>query len=239
MPAVTENAPKLVDWLDEECAAHFAGSTKGLDALGIEHHLEPRLVRGFDYYTRTTFEFAARHWSRAERGRRRRSLRRARRAARRAHLHPGSVSASASRGCCSHATRRAASRSNRRALDAFVVDLTGGAAARDLCEELRRAGLGAERAFDGQVARRSQMKLADRSGATVAMIVGPEELAAGEVTLRELRSGGPRGESRGRRSWARWHRVDLRQSVEQTRFKGDERDIDANAPVRGAEVWKT
>jgi histidyl-tRNA synthetase len=73
------------------------------------------------------------------------------------------------------------------ALDAFVVDLTGGEAARDLCEELRRAGLGAERGFDGR-SLKSQLKLADRSGARVALIVGPEELSSGEVTLRELRT---------------------------------------------------
>ena len=69
-----------------------------------------------------------------------------------------------------------------------MVDLTGGEAARDLCADLRRAGLGADRAFDGR-SPKAQMRLADRSGARVAVIVGPEELAAGEVTFRELRAG--------------------------------------------------
>jgi histidyl-tRNA synthetase len=71
-------------------------------------------------------------------------------------------------------------------LDAFVVDLTGGEAARDLTHELRGAGLSADRRFGGG-SMKSQMKSADRSGATVALIVGDDELAVGEVTLRPLR----------------------------------------------------
>ena len=63
-------------------------------------------------------------------------------------------------------------------LDAFVVDTTGGQVARQLTVELRRAGLRADRAFDGR-SLKSQMKAADRSGARVALIVGPDELAAG------------------------------------------------------------
>jgi histidyl-tRNA synthetase len=70
-----------------------------------------------------------------------------------------------------------------------VVDLTGGDEARDLCEELRRSGLSADRAFDGR-SPKAQLKLADRSGARLAIIVGPDEKLAGEVTLREMRTGG-------------------------------------------------
>ncbi|HLX89800.1 MAG TPA: histidine--tRNA ligase, partial [Acidimicrobiales bacterium] len=57
--AVTEHAPRMLDYLDEDCAAHFDRVRRGLDALGIAHRIEPRLVRGLDYYTRTTFEFSA------------------------------------------------------------------------------------------------------------------------------------------------------------------------------------
>jgi histidyl-tRNA synthetase len=49
-------APKAIDRLCDACAAHFAGVREHLDALGIEYTLEPRLVRGLDYYTRTAFE---------------------------------------------------------------------------------------------------------------------------------------------------------------------------------------
>ena len=75
--SVIAQAPVMVDFLDDESAAHFAAVRAGLDAVGIAYEISPRLVRGLDYYTRTTFEFAALGLSgRAERGRRRWSLRR-------------------------------------------------------------------------------------------------------------------------------------------------------------------
>jgi histidyl-tRNA synthetase len=69
--------------------------------------------------------------------------------------------------------------------------VAGGEAARDLTAELRQAGLRADRAFDGR-SLKSQMKAADRSGARVALIVGPDEVAAGTVALRPLRGGDQR-----------------------------------------------
>jgi len=50
-------APKITDRLCEGCAAHFADVRAHLDALGLSYRLEPTLVRGIDYYTRTAFEF--------------------------------------------------------------------------------------------------------------------------------------------------------------------------------------
>jgi histidyl-tRNA synthetase len=49
--------PVIADSLDEESKKHFAAVTAALDAVGVPYHLNPRLVRGLDYYTRTTFEF--------------------------------------------------------------------------------------------------------------------------------------------------------------------------------------
>ena len=50
-------APKLIDRLCDACAAHFAAVRAHLDAVGVPYRLEPGLVRGLDYYTRTAFEF--------------------------------------------------------------------------------------------------------------------------------------------------------------------------------------
>jgi histidyl-tRNA synthetase len=50
-------APRLVDHLDPESAAHFARFRELLSASGIAHEVDPRLVRGLDYYTRTVFEW--------------------------------------------------------------------------------------------------------------------------------------------------------------------------------------
>ena len=49
--------PKIADSLSEESRAHFAAVREALDACGVPYHVNPRLVRGLDYYTRTTFEF--------------------------------------------------------------------------------------------------------------------------------------------------------------------------------------
>ncbi|MDQ1423646.1 MAG: histidyl-tRNA synthetase, partial [Acidimicrobiaceae bacterium] len=74
-------------------------------------------------------------------------------------------------------------------IDVFVIDTTGGREALALTDELRRAGLGADRAFDNR-SMKSQMKQADRSGAALAVIIGSDEQAAGTVTVRPLRDRG-------------------------------------------------
>ncbi len=54
--ALNAAAPKAIDRLCDACAAHFAAVREHLVALGVEYSLEPTLVRGLDYYTRTAFE---------------------------------------------------------------------------------------------------------------------------------------------------------------------------------------
>jgi histidyl-tRNA synthetase len=54
---VVETLPQIADSLDAGSRAHFAAVTAALDAAGVAYKLNPRLVRGLDYYTRTTFEF--------------------------------------------------------------------------------------------------------------------------------------------------------------------------------------
>src|ERR1700728_3275960 len=55
--AIIATLPKIADYLDEESKAHFASVLAALDACGVKYEINPRLVRGLDYYTRTTFEF--------------------------------------------------------------------------------------------------------------------------------------------------------------------------------------
>jgi histidyl-tRNA synthetase len=54
---IIETLPKIFDSLGQDSKDHFAAVTAALDAAGVTYHLNPRLVRGLDYYTRTTFEF--------------------------------------------------------------------------------------------------------------------------------------------------------------------------------------
>jgi histidyl-tRNA synthetase len=53
------SAPSMLDHLCDECRAHFAALRRYLDALGIAYEINPRIVRGLDYYTRTVFEFVS------------------------------------------------------------------------------------------------------------------------------------------------------------------------------------
>ncbi len=57
MAALNAAAPKMAERLCDACAVHFAAVRAHLDALGVGYRIEPNLVRGLDYYTRTAFEF--------------------------------------------------------------------------------------------------------------------------------------------------------------------------------------
>ena len=74
---IIEKLPKIIDHLDPECRQHFERVTSELQARGLVYQITPRLVRGLDYYTRTTFEITSGALGRAERRGRRRALRRA------------------------------------------------------------------------------------------------------------------------------------------------------------------
>jgi histidyl-tRNA synthetase len=76
----------------------------------------------------------------------------------------------------------------RRDLDIFLVDTVGTDAPVVLLDRLRHEGYSVDRSYD-QRSMKAQMKLADKSGARLALLLGPQELAAGEVTMRDLRSG--------------------------------------------------
>ncbi len=159
---------------------------QGLDALGVPYVIDERLVRGLDYYRRTTFEFAAL------------SLDAAQNAIGGGGRYDGLAEAMGGKPTDGIGFALGVDRILLAAdaegvfeapaahLDAFVVDLTGGEAARDITHELRAAGLSADRRFGGG-SMKAQMKSADRSGAGYAVIVGPEELDEGVVTMRQLR----------------------------------------------------
>ena len=54
---IAQGAPKITDYLCDECREHFASVQKYLDAVGVEYTVNPTIVRGLDYYTKTVFEF--------------------------------------------------------------------------------------------------------------------------------------------------------------------------------------
>lgn len=54
---IAKDAPAVIDYLCDDCQAHFDGVKAHLDGMGIDYKVNPRIVRGLDYYTRTVFEF--------------------------------------------------------------------------------------------------------------------------------------------------------------------------------------
>jgi histidyl-tRNA synthetase len=185
--AAIADAPRIDAFWSDEAAAHFAAMCAGLDAVGIPYTVAPLLVRGLDYYRRTTFEFVGG------------TLDSAQNALGGGGRYDGLVedlggAPTAGIGFAIGVDRTLLACDDEAtfpapiiAPDVFVVDTTGGREALILTHELRAAGWRAERAFDGR-SMKSQMKAADRSGASAAVIVGGDELAAGVVTVRPLRN---------------------------------------------------
>ena len=180
--AVAADAPMQVDHLCEPCASHFARVTQGLDALGIAYTLSPRLVRGLDYYTRTTFEFAAEALESAQNGAggggRYDGL---------IEMLGGSPTPAIGFGAGIERILLACDAegvfpADPDTLDVFVIDTTGGEAARDIAEELRAAAIRTDRAFDNR-SFKAQMKAAQRSGARFAVVI--EETGLQLRTLQE------------------------------------------------------
>lgn len=56
---LAKNAPKVIDFLCDDCKEHFEGVKSHLDSAGIKYTVNPQIVRGLDYYTRTVFEFVS------------------------------------------------------------------------------------------------------------------------------------------------------------------------------------
>jgi histidyl-tRNA synthetase len=183
--AVIEAAPVMLDHLSTASAEHFERVQSGLRSLGVTYEIAPRLVRGLDYYTRTTFEFAAD------------ALDASQNAAGGGGRYDGLVEqmggpptpgigfgAGIERillACDAEGVFAVEAGT----VDAFVIDVVDGTHALALTHELRAAGVRADRAFDHR-SMKAQMKQADRAGARVALIVGEQEAADGTVTVRDL-----------------------------------------------------
>ncbi|MGN6243438.1 MAG: histidine--tRNA ligase [Motilibacteraceae bacterium] len=183
------DAPLMLDHLCEACAEHFAAVRAHLDALGVAYVLNPRMVRGLDYYTRTTFEF----------------------------VHDGLGSQSGIGGggrydglmaelggqslsgigfglgtdrtlLACRAEGLAVGEQSR--VDVFLVPL--GAAAKDrvvvMAAQLRRAGVRVDVAY-GDRGLKGAMKAADRSGARFALVLGERDLEGGNAQVKDLASG--------------------------------------------------
>ena len=174
---------------DAESSAHFASLCRNLDEIGIEYEIAPELVRGFDYYSRTAFE-----WVSDKLGAQSTVLGGGRYDGLVEELG-GPKTPGIGFGCgierllLVRAASEAPEIENPR-LTAFLVALGDAAhsAGGRLVDEVRQNGLSCDRDF---VARsfRQQMREADRQKARFALIVGDDELSAGTVGLKNLDEG--------------------------------------------------
>lgn len=185
--AVLEEAPVITDHLCPACTEHFAAVRSLLDEIKLPYTLEPRLVRGLDYYTRTAFEFVSGGLG-------------SQNAVGGGGRYDGLSESLGGQplpgiGFALGVDRILLATTDRNWIDpgpphVYAVAL-GDAARRAvfiMVTEMRRAVVQAE--FDVMNrGMKGQMKEADRSGARWAAIVGDDELAKGQVTLKDLKSG--------------------------------------------------
>lgn len=190
MQDIVQAAPVMLDYLDEESAVHFAGLKDLLTAAGVEFEVNPRLVRGLDYYSRTVFE-----WVTDALG--------AQGAVCSGGRYDGLVEKLGGRAtpaigwamgierfvalyeACGGGVPAARP-------DVYLVAVGEGTQARAfaLAEELRDTinGIGVELNLGGG-SFKSQMKRADKSGADYALVLGEQELSEKRIGLKPLRSG--------------------------------------------------
>ena len=192
MQAVVEAAPKLIDFLGEASLAHFNAVKAILDASGVNYRINPRLVRGMDYYNLTVFEFITE------------SL--------------GSQGTICGGGRYDYLIEQVGGKPApavgwalgvERVLEllkeqgtlpepkgpdvyAIVPDAAALPVVFKTVQALRAHGVSVQMhagAGEGMGSMKSQFKKADGSGATLGLIFGGDELARGEVTLKALRDG--------------------------------------------------
>jgi len=185
--AITAAAPRLMDSLGEETCAHLATILAGLDAVGIAYQINPRLVRGLDYYNRTVFE-----WITDDLG--------AQGTVCAGGRYDGLVAQLGGRdtpavGFALGIERlvelvEAAGTVAAPPLDAYLVAV-GEPAQREapmLAERLRDAAPGLRlMTHCGGGSFKSQFKRADKSGARYALVIGDTELARGVIGIKPLR----------------------------------------------------
>ena len=187
MQEMIDGAPKLLDHLGEGAARHFEQTRRLLSDAGVEFTVNPRLVRGMDYYNRTVFEWITDRigsQSTIAGGGRYDGL---------FAMLGGKPTPACGFGLGMERTlltMQAFGREAAQEPDAFVVH-AGEAASREawrLGERLRDAGLACVMGSGGSF--KSQMKKADASAARFAIILGDDEIAAGKVAVKPLRGGG-------------------------------------------------
>ncbi|SDX41675.1 histidine--tRNA ligase [Paenibacillus sp. CF384] len=184
-----EEAPSILDSLDEECRTHFESLQTHLTGMNIPYYINPRLVRGLDYYTHTAFEYKAEGIGAIDTiggGGRYNGLV--------ADIggpdQPGVGLGLGLERTVMLLDSQGVQLDNLHQVDVYMVGL-GEAADREvtrLLHGLRMRGISAERDYQGRKMK-AQMKSADRLQVRFTAILGDDELARGEIMLKNMTTG--------------------------------------------------
>jgi histidyl-tRNA synthetase len=179
------NAPRFIDYLCSECRAHFEAITRYLDMLRIPYAVDPLIVRGFDYYTRTVFEIRSDALG-------------AQSALCGGGRYDGLVESlggpptpavgfglGIERFLMVLRARGGEAEEPRSGFQAIALGESARAFLVPIVSALRNGGVPAFMEY-GDRKLTAQFKIADRNGARFALIVGDDELAKGEIVVRDL-----------------------------------------------------
>ena len=186
---IAQGAPVVIDYLCDECKEHFEKVQKYLDAQNIEYKINPQIVRGLDYYTKTVFEFVSNSIGAQGTvcgGGRYDGL-----VEELGGQHTASLGfAMGLERLLSVIEAQGIELPGDQKCDIYIGSIGDAASlvAAKLCTDLRSDGVSAQ--FD--VAGRSvkaQMKYADKLGARFTCVIGDDDIAKGEVTVKNMENG--------------------------------------------------
>ncbi|MBP1966001.1 histidine--tRNA ligase [Paenibacillus aceris] len=186
-----EGAPEILDYLDEECSTHFSQVQEHLTAMEIPYRINPRLVRGLDYYTHTAFEYKAAGIGAIDTiggGGRYNGL--VEQIGGHGTDQPGVGLGLGLERILLVLQAQGVEIPKPEPLDVYLIGLgeTAEKEVTKLLHQLRVQGLKAEKDYQGRKLK-AQMKSADRFQAKYVAILGDDELARGEITLKQMETG--------------------------------------------------
>lgn len=186
---IAKDAPIGLDYLCDECREHFEGLKKRLDALGIAYTVNPRIVRGLDYYTKTVFEFVSGDigaQSTVCGGGRYDGLIKSLGGA----DQPGIGYAMGIERLLMVLEAQGIQIPKPSPCDLYIASMGENASvfAMKLASDLRNEGFAAESDLIGR-SLKAQMKYADKIDAKYSMVIGDDELAAGKAKVKNMATG--------------------------------------------------
>ena len=184
---VTAEAPSVLDFLCEDCSSHHGKVVNLLDKLGVDYQVDPKIVRGLDYYTKTVFEFVKDDIG-------------AKSTVCGGGRYNNLVAEVGGKPCPAVGFGLGLERllltieacgieiPNEEKVKVYIAPLNQSVYAMDVVAKLRAEGVSAMCDVAGRSVK-AQMKYADKLGAEYVVVIGDNEIAEGVVTLKNMKTG--------------------------------------------------